>query len=311
MLQMSSKVIEITNINDYESFKKNYRRGIIFYGAKWCEACNEIMPLYTRIANKYYKRIAMAHCDIDVCKLDFSKIPVFVSHRKGKEIDNMLGGNKDALRKFIKDAIEFEAKPKGLTPVSHHEPETKSRDAHYLQDNKSDLRQHMHNKLQQNRPLMHHESEQNKSSMYMDMHSELQDKKLSTGNIRAIHSNTKRIGPSENKVQSHDLDLLNEINSRIKGSGNREIKMPASRMRAQHIMEDLEDTEEEEELYDRKENNLKRLLMNDLDDVDVEEQTPIKTININDMVKTGSAYGNRSNFGGFTVAEVYQNSKAK
>ena len=105
--QMSSKVLEITSVGDYEIFKNNHRRGVIFYGAKWCHACNDIEPLYRRIANRYHKRIAMAHADIDECKLDFDRIPVFVAFYNGKELTNMEGADFDGLKQFIREVIEY------------------------------------------------------------------------------------------------------------------------------------------------------------------------------------------------------------
>lgn len=107
-----SKVIEITNLDQYETFKQAHRRGIIFYGAGWCHACKEIEPLYTRIANRYHKRIAMAHVDIDVCKLEFSKVPVFVSFRKGTQLDSMIGADNEGLKEFVKEAIAHDSHPK-------------------------------------------------------------------------------------------------------------------------------------------------------------------------------------------------------
>lgn len=104
-----SKVIEINNKEEYSSFKTEHRRGVIFYGATWCEACEEIKPLYTRIANRYFKRIAMAYVDIDVCGLDFTSVPVFVSFRKGNQLNSMEGASERELKMFIKHAIEFES----------------------------------------------------------------------------------------------------------------------------------------------------------------------------------------------------------
>lgn len=127
---MSSKVIEITNYAEYEAFKNSYRRGIIFYGADWCHACQQINPLYIRIANRYSNRIAFAHADIQVCKLDFDQIPVFVAFRKGREINSMLGADNEGLKEFVKGAIEFEAKKdsQGVTPgASEHREKQQSK----------------------------------------------------------------------------------------------------------------------------------------------------------------------------------------
>ena len=107
---MSSKVIEITNGEEYNTFKNAHHRGIIFYGADWCDACTQIHPMYTRIANRYHKHVAMAHADITVCKLDFSRIPVFVSYYKGKELDSIEGADVEGLKQLVKGIIQHEVK---------------------------------------------------------------------------------------------------------------------------------------------------------------------------------------------------------
>lgn len=131
MSKVSSKVIEITNNEQYERFKKSHRRGIIFYGASWCKGCSQLAPLYERIANRYHGRIALAHADVEVCGLDFSKVPVFVAYRKGREINSILGADSERLREFVKGAIEFEAKKKSTQPIQQTKPPkptTRSRD---------------------------------------------------------------------------------------------------------------------------------------------------------------------------------------
>ena len=102
----TDKVIEISNVKEYDEFKKKYDRGIIFYGAKWCHACEEIEDLYQRIAARYHGSIALAHIDIDVAKLDFTIVPVFVSFRNGKQLDSMDGADKSSLKKLIREAIK-------------------------------------------------------------------------------------------------------------------------------------------------------------------------------------------------------------
>ena len=126
----SSKVISITNVVEYQTFKKKLcdeneqHRGVIFYSAGWCEACKLIKPLYTRIANRYYKRIMMAYVDIDICGLDFSKVPVFVSFYKETQINSMEGANNRGLKEFIKEAIQYNSRPK-QTHKSKHKSEYK------------------------------------------------------------------------------------------------------------------------------------------------------------------------------------------
>lgn len=102
-----SKVIQITDVEEYDEFKKN-KRGIIFYGAEWCDACQLIKDIYARIANRYHKRIAMAYCDINVCGLDFSRIPVFVAMHQGKQINSLEGANDDSLKMLIRETIDYD-----------------------------------------------------------------------------------------------------------------------------------------------------------------------------------------------------------
>lgn len=108
MQARTNKVVEITNADQYKLLLRDNPKLVIFYGAKWCDACTKIIPLYTGIANKYYKRITMVHVDIEVCKLDFSRIPVFVAMKDGKQIKHMVGGNDEGLKELVREAILFE-----------------------------------------------------------------------------------------------------------------------------------------------------------------------------------------------------------
>lgn len=101
----SNMVVEIKNLDEYETFKKKYNRSVVFYGATWCHACTEIENLYARIANRYHKRVALAHVDIDVADLSFTAVPVFVALRHGKQINSMEGADKTGLKELIKEAI--------------------------------------------------------------------------------------------------------------------------------------------------------------------------------------------------------------
>ena len=104
----TNKVIEITSTKEYEKFKRKYSRCVVFYGAEWCHACKDIQELYARIANRYCKRVAMAHVDIDVAHLDFTHVPVFVALRHGKQIDSIEGADRTGLRNLVKKAITAE-----------------------------------------------------------------------------------------------------------------------------------------------------------------------------------------------------------
>ena len=100
-----SKVVKITNLEEYKAFKNNHPKGIVLYSSENCAACKKIEPLYTRIANRYHDRIAMAYSDIDDCKLSFKQIPFFVSLHDGTQRDTLSGSNPDDLKQFIKESI--------------------------------------------------------------------------------------------------------------------------------------------------------------------------------------------------------------
>lgn len=98
-------VIQLSNLEEYKKFKEENLRGVVFYGADWCHLCKGIEPLYTRIANRYHNRVAMAYVDIDVANLKFSAVPVFTAIYKGKEVDSIEGADKEALKTLVKGAI--------------------------------------------------------------------------------------------------------------------------------------------------------------------------------------------------------------
>ena len=102
---MSSSVIELRTRHDFEEFKK-HSRSVIFYGAKWCAACQELEPLYARIAKRYAKRVKMAHVDVEEAHLDFTSVPVFVSYRKGETLNSMVGTDKEGLKEFVAEALK-------------------------------------------------------------------------------------------------------------------------------------------------------------------------------------------------------------
>lgn len=119
ILEMSNRVIEITNSKEYDAFKKNHTKGIIFYGADWCHACQQITPLYNRIANHYNDLVAFSHADIQRCGVDFSKVPVFIAYHNGKQINSMLGADSEGLKDFVKEVVQFKSEhtPKPLEKV--------------------------------------------------------------------------------------------------------------------------------------------------------------------------------------------------
>jgi thioredoxin-like negative regulator of GroEL len=101
-----SGVIHIRNKKEYDEFKSKHRRAVVFYGAEWCEACTDMWDIYNRIAKRYQKYVALGYADIEECKLDFSAVPVFVSLRKGQQLNSMEGADRRGLKQLIKEVIQ-------------------------------------------------------------------------------------------------------------------------------------------------------------------------------------------------------------
>jgi thioredoxin-like negative regulator of GroEL len=100
-----TKVVTLTSYADYEKFQAQHRKAVVFYGASWCQACHDITPLYHQIANRYYKRVAMAYVDIEATDLDFTAIPVVITYQDGAPVNKMRGANKETLRDLIKELL--------------------------------------------------------------------------------------------------------------------------------------------------------------------------------------------------------------
>lgn len=102
-----SKLIEIKNADDRELFLDMNPCGIVLYGAHWCKACKNIKPFYERLAKRYHTIIGFAYVDIDVCQLDFSKVPVFTGIVHKSEIDSMIGDDRNELKDLIKHTYKM------------------------------------------------------------------------------------------------------------------------------------------------------------------------------------------------------------
>lgn len=100
-----SKVVIIKTPTEFKNFEKTNDRCVIFYSAKNCPSCMNILSFYIRLANKYHSRVAMAYVDVTEVGLDFSTIPVFTAIYKKNEICNFEGADKIKLKQLVKKAI--------------------------------------------------------------------------------------------------------------------------------------------------------------------------------------------------------------
>lgn len=115
---MSNDVVLISNVDEFQSFVSENKRKVIFYGAKWCKGCTDVIGLYTRIAHRYHKRIKLAYVDVDASSLTFEKIPVFVGMYGGEEINSIVGADEETLKEFIKSVIIYHPRANAPRPVA-------------------------------------------------------------------------------------------------------------------------------------------------------------------------------------------------
>ncbi|KAF2317557.1 hypothetical protein GH714_024509 [Hevea brasiliensis] len=81
------------------------RLAILYFTATWCGPCRYISPLFTNLATKYPKTVFLK-VDIDeardvAAKWNISSVPTFFFIKNGKEIDKVVGADKNGLERKI------------------------------------------------------------------------------------------------------------------------------------------------------------------------------------------------------------------
>lgn len=81
------------------------RLAILYFTATWCGPCRFISPLYTSLAGKY-PTVVFLKADIDEAKdvaarWNISSVPTFFFIKNGKEVDKVVGADKNALETKI------------------------------------------------------------------------------------------------------------------------------------------------------------------------------------------------------------------
>ncbi|KAK4479397.1 hypothetical protein RD792_014910 [Penstemon davidsonii] len=84
---------------------KTSRLSIIYFTATWCGPCRYVSPVYTSLAGKYPK-VVFLKADIDdardaAAEYNVSSVPCFFFMKNGKEIDKVVGADKNLLEKTI------------------------------------------------------------------------------------------------------------------------------------------------------------------------------------------------------------------
>ena len=100
-----SRIIEINNFNDHESFIHNNERGVIFFGSVNCPHCHDMVPFFQDISVKY-PNVGFAH--VEVTKVDVDNVngvPVFVAYQAGNPVDTVVGARTKSLVNMIETKL--------------------------------------------------------------------------------------------------------------------------------------------------------------------------------------------------------------
>jgi thioredoxin 1 len=99
--------VEITSIEEYNSFLSKNPKCIIDFGATWCGPCKKIAPFFHSLEDKY-PDIAFAKIDVDTPGLDeivnkFANdgIPIFVAFSDKQIIGELLGASEAKLTELV------------------------------------------------------------------------------------------------------------------------------------------------------------------------------------------------------------------
>ncbi|KAF3646084.1 putative TPR repeat-containing thioredoxin TDX-like isoform X2 [Capsicum annuum] len=105
----AGKIVGIHSVSELET-KLNAasaasRLAILYFTATWCGPCRFISPFYTSLPGKYPK-VAFLKADIDeardvASRWNVSSVPAFFFIKDGKEVDRVVGADKNSLEKKI------------------------------------------------------------------------------------------------------------------------------------------------------------------------------------------------------------------
>ncbi|KAG5618848.1 hypothetical protein H5410_018672 [Solanum commersonii] len=103
------KIVGIHSVSELETklnaVSKASRLAILYFTATWCGPCRFISPFYTSLPEKYPK-VAFLKADIDeardvASRWNVSSVPAFFFIKNGKEVDKVVGADKNSLEKKI------------------------------------------------------------------------------------------------------------------------------------------------------------------------------------------------------------------
>lgn len=103
------KIVGIHSVSELETMlnaaSKASRLAVLYFTATWCGPCRFISPFYTSLPGKYPK-VAFLKADIDeardvASRWNVSSVPAFFFIKDGKEVDKVVGADKNSLEKKI------------------------------------------------------------------------------------------------------------------------------------------------------------------------------------------------------------------
>ena len=106
---MSENVINISD-NDFNDIIANNKLVVVDFFATWCGPCRALSPYIDELATNHH-HILFAKANIDETpvianELDIKSLPCVVIFENGKEINRVVGFNKQKLKAIIENLSE-------------------------------------------------------------------------------------------------------------------------------------------------------------------------------------------------------------
>ncbi|GLT74092.1 hypothetical protein SLA2020_459130 [Shorea laevis] len=97
----------------FNSSKENSKLMVIDFAASWCGSCKFMEPAVHAVANKFTE-VEFVKIDVDDLpdvsqQFGVETMPTFVLVKKGKEVDRLVGADKDELERKIEKHRTLEA----------------------------------------------------------------------------------------------------------------------------------------------------------------------------------------------------------
>lgn len=109
LLVLTGEVIGIHSTSELDKMlnaaSRTSRLAVLYFTATWCGPCRVISPFFSSLAGKYPK-VVFLKVDIDeardvAARWNISSVPTFFCIRNGKELDKVVGADKNALERKI------------------------------------------------------------------------------------------------------------------------------------------------------------------------------------------------------------------